>query len=296
MKYVVYLTMYNGDKMPKWYIGSSNQTKVSEGYNGSISSKKYKNTYINEQKQNKSLFKTRILSYHLTRKDALIEELRVQKIHKVVRNDRYINMSYASINGFFGRDVSGENNPMYDKKHNIDSLNKMSQALMNQYVSEQTRQKISKIHKGKPKSKEQKDKISKSNIGKIITQRQKDKISKTLTGYKHSDETKKKMSMSNKGKTKSKEHKKKIGNSVSGSSNGNGKLIDIYDSKGKLLFECNGNFKKTCIENNLPEAALTLSYHRNGEPIWQLKRLKTSAKRNNQEQFIGYYSKIKDKE
>jgi len=112
-KYVVYLTLYNGDKLPKWYIGSSSEKRVNNGYNGSVASKKYKEIYINEQKCNKSLFKTRILSYHKSRKDALSEELRVQKKHQVVKNDDYINMSYASINGFFGRDVSGKNHPLY---------------------------------------------------------------------------------------------------------------------------------------------------------------------------------------
>lgn len=111
--YVVYLTMYSGDKLPKWYIGSSYEEKILKGYNGSVRSKKYKEIYDVEQHLNKHLFKTRILSYHLTREEAVKEELRVQQIHKVMTNHKYVNESYATINGCFGRDVSGVNNPNY---------------------------------------------------------------------------------------------------------------------------------------------------------------------------------------
>ena len=119
-KFVVYLTMYTGDKLPKWYIGSSSEDKVLNGYNGTILSKEYKEIYKLEQKENKHLFKTRILSYHETREEALVEELRVQKMHSVVKNSKYINMSYASINGYFGKPMKGvlvgEKNGMYGRR------------------------------------------------------------------------------------------------------------------------------------------------------------------------------------
>ena len=117
MKYVVYITYYKGDKLPPFYIGSSTESKIHSGYNGSISSKKYKEIYRNEQKENKHLFKTRILSYHNTNEDALKEELRLQKKHCVVNNNKYFNESYAQPSGYFGRDVSGKNNPMFSKQH-----------------------------------------------------------------------------------------------------------------------------------------------------------------------------------
>lgn len=109
-EFVVYLTMYRGNKMPRWYIGSSTKQKVLEGYNGS---KEFSKIYKEEQIKNKHLFKTRILSYHNTREEVLIEELRVQKIHNVVLNKKYINKSFAQRDGCFGMDNSGKNNPMY---------------------------------------------------------------------------------------------------------------------------------------------------------------------------------------
>lgn len=120
-KFVVYLTMYTGTKLPKWYIGSSYEEKVLSGYNGTVLSTEYKEIYKLEQKENKHLFKTRILSYHETRECALDEELRLQKKHLVIKNSKYINMSYAKKNGYFGKSMKGvfvgEKNGMYGKTH-----------------------------------------------------------------------------------------------------------------------------------------------------------------------------------
>jgi len=115
-KFVVYLTYYTGKKLPKWYIGHSTLEKIQNGYNGSVSSKKYKSIYIKEQKENKHLFKTRILSYYKTRALAIIEEERLQLKHNVAKNDKYINMSYARANGFFGLSIFGKDHPSYGKK------------------------------------------------------------------------------------------------------------------------------------------------------------------------------------
>ena len=115
MKYCTYITMYSGELLPKWYIGSSTIEKIKKGYNGSVCSKRYKEIYDNEQLLHKHIFKTRILSVHNTRQDAVAEELRLQKLHNVVKNKKYFNESFAQKNGCFARDKSGENNPMFGK-------------------------------------------------------------------------------------------------------------------------------------------------------------------------------------
>lgn len=98
--------MYCGDKLPKWYIGSSYEEKILKGYNGTVCSLEYKSTYINEQKNNKHLFKTRILSYHNDSTSAREEELRLQKMHSVVKNKNYINKALAQPNGCHGMEKS----------------------------------------------------------------------------------------------------------------------------------------------------------------------------------------------
>ena len=111
--FCVYLTLYFGNKLPRRYIGSSSVEKVLEGYNGTPLSKKWKTIFREEQEQNPHLFKTRILSTHNTRESATEKELELQKKYDVVRSSKYFNESLAIVDGCFGRDVSGELNPMF---------------------------------------------------------------------------------------------------------------------------------------------------------------------------------------
>jgi len=101
--------------LPKRYIGSCKLERIYSGYNGSVSSKKYKRIYDEEQIKNKHLFKTRILSIHQTDIEAKEKEKDLQIKYNVVLSKKYFNESIAIPNGFFGRDVSGKNNPMYGK-------------------------------------------------------------------------------------------------------------------------------------------------------------------------------------
>lgn len=131
--YCVYLTVYFGNKLPRRYIGSTKVERIHQGYNGSIKSKKYKSTYLEEQCENKHLFKTRILSYHSSHEEAIAEELRLHIKYNVVKSDKYMNMSLASQSGCFGRDLSGINHPMYGKKQTEDVKKRISKKLKQKY-------------------------------------------------------------------------------------------------------------------------------------------------------------------
>ena len=105
--YCTYLTVYTGNKLPRRYIGSTTVSRINENYHGSVKSKKYKEIWISELRDNPHLFKTRILKTFSSHRDALNEELRVQKKYDVVRSKNYINMSFAQPNGFFGMSTKG---------------------------------------------------------------------------------------------------------------------------------------------------------------------------------------------
>jgi hypothetical protein len=100
--FVVYLTTYSGDKLPPFYIGSTSMKEFSNGYCGSVVSKKYKEIYQYELKHNRHLFNTEIISIHNNRKDALEAELHEQIKRDVVKSLDYFNMSLAKVNGYFG--------------------------------------------------------------------------------------------------------------------------------------------------------------------------------------------------
>lgn len=133
--YCVYLTLYFGDKLPKRYIGSTSIKRIDTGYNGSIKSKEYKKIFLQEQQENKHLFRTRVLSRHNTRLEALIEELRLQTKYNVVKSNQYMNKSLASVNGYFGRDISGPAHPMYGKTLSGDARAKISNTLKKKYAN-----------------------------------------------------------------------------------------------------------------------------------------------------------------
>ena len=211
--YVVYLVKYKGDKLPPYYVGSSSLKKLKNGYRGSIISKKYKKIFNGELKENFYLFDYEILSEHKTRKEALKCELEKQIELDVVKSDLYFNESLASVDGMFGRDVSGELNPMYGKVHSEETKKRQSKKRGDKkryVVTDEHRKIFSKTHKNKIVSKETRNRISESKKGKNIGELN------PMFGKNHTDKVKLKISEANKGRIISEETRKKISEAKSG--------------------------------------------------------------------------------
>lgn len=192
-KFCTYLTIYSGNKLPMFYIGSSSVNKVlNENYHGSVTSKKYKDTWKQEIKQNPHLFKTKILKEFHSRKNATYHERKLQVKLNIVRSPMYINMAIASVNGFFGMDLRG-------KFVSEESKRKMSEYRIGKLLSEETKQKISNKNKGRILSKETKQNMSKARKGKPLSIEHRNKLSIAFKGRVISDEQKIKTSESLKG-------------------------------------------------------------------------------------------------
>lgn len=196
-RYCTYITHYTGNKLPKWYIGSSTEERIKNGYNGSVVSVKWKDLYRSEQKENKHLFKTRILSYYDTVQESQAEELRLQKMHNVVKNNNYFNEAYASVNGCFGRDVSGKLNPMYNlgrtlsethKKNIGNSVSGEKNGMYGKTHTDEVRRKLSVIN-----SRPLEERLSKENADKVRRA-----VSEAQLGKPKSEEHKKKLSEASK--------------------------------------------------------------------------------------------------
>jgi hypothetical protein len=125
------MTHYTGDKLPPYYIGSTSVKKVENGYHGTVKSKKFGAIWANELKDNPHLFKTTILNRHTTRDEAYLDEIKWQTKLNVVENDLFVNLKVQHPN--FG--------------------------------DENSRIKLSKIHKGKVTSAETRQKMSVAHIG-----------------------------------------------------------------------------------------------------------------------------------
>jgi hypothetical protein len=157
-QYCVYLTIYRGNKLPPFYIGSTLIKYVNNGYHGSIKSKKYKEIYKKELIENKHLFKTIIIKKYYSRKYAMFRERKIQEKLNVVKSEMYMNLSIAKDFGWFGMKVKGVNNPVYGKrwKKTPEQIENCRQASLKAFSNLKYKEKISKIRKNKlPKSKEQ---------------------------------------------------------------------------------------------------------------------------------------------
>lgn len=113
--YCVYLTTYRGNKLPPFYIGSTSTNRIINEYHGSVRSKEFRKIWESEIKNNPHLFKTKIISTHMTRKEAIEKEFRLHKQLNVVKSSMYINKSLATVNGFFGMSASKESHWGYNK-------------------------------------------------------------------------------------------------------------------------------------------------------------------------------------
>ena len=169
MKYCTYLTIYKGSKLPTFYIGYSTVDKVlNKNYHGTVSSKKYGSIWKKDLRDNPHLFKTKILSLHLTMFDAKARETFLQTSLNVTKNPLYVNQH-----------IQGT-------KFCIDRTGMLH--------SEETKEKFRRDRVGKmPTTK-----------GTHISAKHKAAISQKLTGRKRSAETVEKMANSRRGKKNTK--------------------------------------------------------------------------------------------
>jgi hypothetical protein len=93
MLYCIYLTIYQGTKLPMFYVGSTSVQKIQNGYRGSVSSEDYKTIWLTELKNNPQLFTTKILSTYPTRDEAYDIEHKIHQLLKTYKNPLYINRS-----------------------------------------------------------------------------------------------------------------------------------------------------------------------------------------------------------
>jgi hypothetical protein len=122
--------------MPMFYIGRSTVKNIQNGYHGSVSSKLYKQIWLDELEQNPHLFKTKIITVHATKQESAEQEEYFHKKQQVHKNPLYINQATGAgtfhtdicgkKNPWYGKSRSGELNPMYGKTHKDSTKKKMS--------------------------------------------------------------------------------------------------------------------------------------------------------------------------
>lgn len=136
--YCTYVTTYTGNKLPPFYIGSTSLAKISEGYKGSVRSKKWKTIYKEELKNFPEKFRIEVLKTFQDRTKALEYELELHIANDVVRSKWFFNESLATVNGFFGKSMKGEDNVFFGRKHTKETIDKLKSSLKNTRGSKRT--------------------------------------------------------------------------------------------------------------------------------------------------------------
>lgn len=197
--YVTYLTIYYGSKLPMFYIGSSSLERINKGYRGSVSSKKYKKIWKMELKSNPQLFKTKVITKHNTRQDALNNEFKFQKFFNIAKTGMYINMAICNVNGSHAVSLKGKDSPNYgivrsdEYKRNQSNIHKSKNLTGKNHFnfgrirSIETRLKIGKAglgriphNKGKKSSPETVEKNRLAKLGTVASEQSKYKVSSKI--------------------------------------------------------------------------------------------------------------------
>jgi hypothetical protein len=175
--YCTYLTIYTGNKLPPFYIGSTSVDNISKGYRGSVASNKYQSIWKQELSDHPDLFKTIILTRHETRQEAMEREIVFQEAFTVARNPMYINMAHA--NGTFFK--SGPQSPETKAKISAAKTGKKLK------LSPETIAKMSAAQTGKKRTPEQNARNSASKKGPrnpMASEENRKKVSLAMTGKK----------------------------------------------------------------------------------------------------------------
>lgn len=208
--YCSYIVTYLGDKLPPkypdeappmYYLGSSTEEQINKGYRGSVKSKKYKDIWESELRDNPELFQIEIINRFNTNEQSKTDELSLQIEFNVVKSPEFVNMALATVNGCFGMPMFGEDNPRYGKTNSEYNKQRSKEVNTGKIQSEEFKQaRRDYVHTA-----EARNAISIALTGRECSEETRGFISIALTGVKHTEERK-----ANMRKPKTEEHKANI--------------------------------------------------------------------------------------
>jgi len=183
--FAVYLTVYLGNRLPPFYIGSAPIKRLLKGYRGSASSARYGALWKEELKLHPELFVTFAIPEQVanTATEILNLELAWQQAFNVVDNPLFVNQCFAKA-GFCSTSYTAKKAAATRKKNGTDKRSK------------ETKSKISKANGGRklpPRTQEYKEKLKVANTGRKLTKEWRAKISAANTGKRHSEETRQRL-------------------------------------------------------------------------------------------------------
>lgn len=157
--------------MPPFYVGFCRTRKFLEtGYCGSVKSKKWKSIWEKELRDNRNLFRRKILETFETSHEAKAREEEYLKHFEVTKSVLFINETSGGGKKF--GTLSGKDHPLYGKKRSAETIKKIKRWYSEVGLSETQKISISSRQRGEKNH----------NFGKSLSDETKSKLSKSLSG------------------------------------------------------------------------------------------------------------------
>lgn len=167
--HVVYITFYRGNLLPPFYVGYSTEIRISKGYNGTVTSQKYKAIWRRERITHPELFKTVIIQRFETVEEARAREEVIHRFFNVPRNPMFINMAIGNTKfGFINHAPKteehkqkireariGQPSSSKGKRHTQETLQKMRhphKSVSRRPMADSTKKKIGDARRGKKRA------------------------------------------------------------------------------------------------------------------------------------------------
>lgn len=125
--------------------------------------------------------------------------------------------------------------------------------------------------------------------GRAVSKETRTKISLRLRGRQKSETAIERLRATITGRKRPLDYCERLSESRKGANSTSAIKVHIYDNTGVLKYVCHGNFKNTCMSHALPFDALTRSYNRNGEPLYQKSKPPKQYK-----DYIGWFAVKQD--
>jgi len=181
--YCVYLTVYTGNKLPPFYIGSTSYRNIEIGYCGSVQSNEYKKIWKLENKINRHLFHVTIVKTFDDRQEAYSYEEYLQRKLDVLNNPLYVNKVIANKTFRLSRHSEKSKEKMSRSRKGKSNYWLKGKSPWNKGISrsEDTKQKIRETKKKNGSAVGEKN----PNYGKSPSTNTRNKISLALKGKKY---------------------------------------------------------------------------------------------------------------
>jgi hypothetical protein len=170
-----YYVYFSYEEFGRGYIGSRTcycDPKEDTGYLGSFRDESFKPT----QKE--------ILMVFESNEEALAAEIVLHTAYDVAKNPHFANKAKQTSTGFTTEGLTGENHPFFGKTHSEETLQKMSKSHLGRPVSEETRKKLAERVRGEGNPNYGKTGENHHSYGKPHTNETKTRISESKKGAK----------------------------------------------------------------------------------------------------------------